>query len=76
MIGVQRKKQSAGLAKSKLNGHLGASTLNKMLNCPSNLNGFKGLKEKSRYPCDLVDQVYYANCLTTWLTTKFGVASS
>lgn len=53
MIGVQRKKTSANLAKNKLNGasQFGACTLNKMLSCPSitNLNGFKGLKEKSRY---------------------------
>ena len=55
MIGVQRKKQSTNLmsSKNKLNnvGQFNTSTLNKMLTCPNltNLNGFKGLKEKSRY---------------------------
>ena len=55
MIGVQRKKQSTNLVstKPKLTNQFGTSTLNKMLaSCPTNigsLNGFKGLKEKSRY---------------------------
>lgn len=55
MIGVQRKKQTTNLlsSKTKLNNvsQFSASTLNKMLACPNvtSLNGFKGLKEKSRY---------------------------
>lgn len=78
MIGVQLKKPSTNLmsTKSKLNnvGQCGTSTLNKMLFCSSITNGFKGLKEKSRYLFfqffrDLSQNIIL-NILPTSLTTS------